>query len=294
MATVAESAFAEIFAKLVGNHFIDPIAIDIDVDEWGGVGLSSIPDHAREGIGVAAFDEIFAKRRDPRGEVSVKDHDPKGERVESEDDTGDLSGAAGFPELGLFIPAGKEVEGTEEGGVVDAVDEVAEFEAVPETHEDKGEKEAEVIGGVFSGEPASAHGGEKETHVDMIAKPEGEADMPTGPKLANILGEKRGAKVFWGVDAEETADSDGKGGVASEVEEEIKGFGVHEADPSGDARDFGNGGDPVGVDEGGDDKFVEKSAKDSADTEVEIGEKLVLGAEFFPILDESSIAVDRA
>ena len=294
MVSVAESAFAEIFAKLVGNHFIDPIAIDIDVDEWGGVGLSSIPDHAREGIGVAAFDEIFAKRRDSRGEVSVKDHDPKGERVESEDDTGDLSGAGGFPELGLFIPAGKEVEGTEEGGVVDAVDEVAEFEAVPETHEDKGEKEAEVIGGVFSCEPASAHGGEEEAHVDMIAKPEGEADMPTGPKLANILGEKRGAKVFWGVDAKEAADGDGKGGVASEVEEEIKSFGIHEAEPSGDAGDFGNWGDPVGVDEGGDDKFVEESAKDSADREVEIGEELLWGADFCPILDESSVAVDRA
>ena len=63
---------------------------------------------------------------------------------------------------------------------------------------------------------------EQEPHVDVIAKPEGQADVPAVPEVADVPGEERLVEVLGRADPEQAAEPDGERAVAGEIEEQVE------------------------------------------------------------------------
>ena len=71
---------------------------------------------------------------------------------------------------------------------------------------------------MFVREPFATRGGKQKTHVNMIAKPERESDVPAIPKVADVASNKRMIKVLRRVDAKQITEGDGKSAVTREIE----------------------------------------------------------------------------
>src|SRR6266480_5290996 len=76
-------------------------------------------------------------------------------------------------------------------------------------------------------EPFAARSGKQEPHVDVIAKPKRKGDMPAVPKITDISGEEWLAEVFGSVDPKEITNTNGKGAVSGEIEEQVEAISVH-------------------------------------------------------------------
>ncbi len=103
--------------------------------------------------------------------------------------------------------------------MIDAVEKVVPFRAVPQPHDAEGEKEADVGGGVLVLEPLALRRREQETHVDVVAKPKRQRDVPAVPEVADIRREEGLVEILRRVNAEQVADGNGEGTVAREIEE---------------------------------------------------------------------------
>ena len=130
--------------------------------------------------------------------------------------------------------------------------------------------------------------------MDVVAKPERQADVPAGPEVADVSREKGRVEILRGADAKEPSEADGEGAVTREVEEQVERFRIQQAELGQRARLLRRRGQPVRVDERGDDEFVKKPAEGARDGEVEIVEELRAAAGLHPVLREAAVAVDRA
>src|SRR5262249_35899373 len=120
-------------------------------------------------------------------------------------------------------PALEDVVGHEHQPLIEPVDEVLRLQAVTAPHQAHGEHQRDVMRALpVAAEPATSLTVQHEAHVDVIAQPPGERDVPPVPDLAKAAAHERGIEVLRHLDPEEAADTDGERAVAGEVEEEIQ------------------------------------------------------------------------
>ena len=114
--------------------------------------------------------------------------------------------------------------------------------AVPESAEEHGKGQVDVgAGGAFLVAT--------ERDVEVVAEPCGEGDVPALPEVGEADGSVGVAEVVLNGETEAEGDTDGAGGVAREVAEDLAGEseganpGIHKADACGVFVDFiDNGG----------------------------------------------------
>src|SRR5207249_8582664 len=80
---------------------------------------------------------------------------------------------------------------------------------------------------VHTPKPFAARGRKQEPHVDVIAKPKRKRDVPAVPKITDISGEERLAKVFRSVDPKEITKADSKSAIPGKIEEQIETISIH-------------------------------------------------------------------
>src|SRR4029077_11441398 len=136
-------------------------------------------------------------------------------------------------------------------------------------------------------EPFAAPSGEQETHVNVIAKPEGKGDMPAIPEITNVSRKERPVKVFRSVDAKQITDADGKSAVSGEIEEQIKTVGVHVTDQRSEAIAVSSRLEPALFDQRSEYELVEQAAKEVVHGLVEIGQELSAASYFSPFGSEA-------
>src|SRR5262245_52500478 len=172
----------------------------------------------------ASLTESF---KQPAGE----DQQPEAEEVRRREHARGAGEPAVADELLQPPPSAEGVPRDQHDALVETVDDVARLETVPAPHEAHREEErGHVRPPGAAAEPPPARGGQHEPHVDVVAEPPGERDVPAVPHLAEAAAQKRRVEVLGHVDAEESPDADREGAVAREVEEEVRAERVHVLD----------------------------------------------------------------
>src|SRR5262249_55532048 len=171
---------------------------------------------------------------DPRSpeQPAGEDQQAEAEEVEREDDPEDVAQASLGEHAAALVPALDAVVRHQHGTLVEAVHDVLRLEPVPAPHQAHRQQEPDVVRALaIAAEPLVTSGGQHEAHVDVVAQPPRERDVPAIPHLPEVAAQERGVEVLRHADAEEMPDADGEGAVPGEVEEEIHAERVHVADP---------------------------------------------------------------
>ena len=127
----------------------------------------------------------------------------------------------------LFVPAYKQVMRCHQRGVVTSIDELMRCGPVPEAHQTEGEKKANIGSELIVLEPLAFHRGEEKPHVDVVAKPERESDVPAIPKVTDIVRQERAIEIFWGANSKQAAERDRERGVTGKIKKQIKAITIH-------------------------------------------------------------------
>ena len=101
---------------------------------------------------------------------------------------------------------------------------------MPETHQAHREQESQIGCNIFIFKPPAFESREHKTVVNMIPEKTAQADMPAVPEIADVAGQEWPVEILGGMDAEHQAEANCKSTVASKVEEQVKGVGVHVGD----------------------------------------------------------------
>src|SRR5882762_585154 len=120
-------------------------------------------------------------------------------------------------------------------------------------------------------EPFAARSGEEETHVNVIAKPEGKSDMPAIPEIANVSREERPVKVFRSVDAKQITNADRESAISGEIEEQVEAVGIHVTEQRTQAVAARCDREPMLFDQSSKYELVEQAAKKVIHRGVQIG-----------------------
>src|SRR6185437_2168717 len=150
--------------------------------------------------------------------VPGKDQQSEAEEVEGEDPADDIRPPAEGQQLSPAIPTSHQVVTHHHAALVEAIDEVMPVEAVPAAHEEERHDQGGVVRRIaVAAEPLPAGRQEEETHVDVVAQPEGERHVPAVPHLPKVPAEEWFVEVLRHGDTEEAGDADGEGAVARKV-----------------------------------------------------------------------------
>ena len=177
--------------------------------------------------------------------------------------------------------------------MVQTVKQVVGLNSVPQPHQAEGEEEAEVRGRVLASEPTALGSGQHKSHIHMIAKPGGEADVPAVPEVLDVAGPEGVVEVVGRVDPKQVADPDGESAVAGEIEVQVKAVAVHVR--HGVEEPFGGKAvDPVALDQGRQDELVQEACKDALDSPIQVNPEFGRQPAAIPVLTEPAVSVDGA
>src|SRR4030095_12364953 len=133
-----------------------------------------------------------------------------------------------------------------------------------------------------------------EAHVNMIAKPEGQRDVPAIPEITDVSCEERPAEVFRSVNAKEITNADGKGAVAGKIEKEKETVGIHITEQRNEAFAARSRVEPALFDQGCQYEFVKQPAKKEVHGAIKVSQELGARSFLSPVGFETPIAVNRA